>query len=64
LYANGMMTDLSAVSGMPTTSGLAINTAGDVVGAALQFGGTSVAILYSHGVVTNLLPLNENHVGR
>ena len=63
LYANGMMTDLSAVSGMPTTSGLAINAAGDVVGAAPQFGGTTVAILYSHGVVTNLFPLNENYVG-
>ena len=63
LYANGMMTDLSAVSGMPTTSGLAINSAGDVVGAAPQFGGTSVAILYSHGVVTNLFPLNQDYVG-
>jgi probable HAF family extracellular repeat protein len=63
LYANGMMTDLSAVSGMPTTSGLAINAAGDVVGAAPQFGGTTVAILYSQGVVTNLFPLNENYVG-
>jgi len=63
LYTNGMMTDLSAVSGMPTASGLAINTAGDVVGEAPQFGGTSVAILYSHGVVTNLFPLNENYVG-
>ena len=63
LYANGMMTDLSAVSGMPTTSGRAINAAGDVVGAAPQFGGTTVAILYSQGVVTNLFPLNENYVG-
>jgi hypothetical protein len=57
------MTDLSAVSGMPTTSGRAINTSGDVVGEAPQFGGTSVAILYSHGVVTDLFPLNENYVG-
>jgi len=63
LYTNGVMADLSAVSGMPTANGRAINTAGDVVGDAPQFGGTSVAILYSHGVVTNLFPPNENYVG-
>jgi probable HAF family extracellular repeat protein len=63
LYADGMMTDLSAVSGSPTTRGLAINTTGDVVGDAPQFGGTSVAILYSQSVVTDLFPLNENYVG-
>jgi probable HAF family extracellular repeat protein len=63
VYASGIMTDLTAVSGMPTTTGLAINTAGDVVGAAPQFGGTTVAILYSHGVVTNLFPPNIDYVG-
>src|SRR5262249_15358313 len=63
LYANRTMTDLSAASGMPTQRGLAITTAGEVVGKAPQSGGTSVAILYSHGVVTNLFPPNVDYVG-
>lgn len=63
LFGNGVMTDLSTVSGMPTTNGRAITAGGDVVGDAPAFGGTTIALLYSHGVVTNLFPANTNYVG-
>ncbi len=55
LYANGKMSDLGALSGLPLSEATSINAQGQIVGFASSADGSiSNAFLYSNGIMTNL----------